>query len=55
MMSRNEFEAAIKDALRYYARADLLAGNPLLHAQVMRRRGTRLDRAKPASNAHGNS
>jgi hypothetical protein len=38
MMSRNEFEVALKDALRHFARADLLAGNPLLHAQVMRRR-----------------
>jgi adenylate cyclase len=39
VVSRSEFETAVKDALRHYARADLLAGNPLLHARVMQRRG----------------
>lgn len=39
MLSRNEFEVAVKDALRHYARADLLSGNPLLHARVVQRRG----------------
>jgi TolB-like protein len=37
VVSRAEFDSAVKDALRHYARADLLAGNPLLHARVMRR------------------
>ena len=37
--SRSEFEAAVKGALRHYARADLLTRNPLLHARVMQRRG----------------
>jgi TolB-like protein/Flp pilus assembly protein TadD len=39
VVSRSEFEAAVKDALRHYARADLLMGNPLLHARVMQRCG----------------
>ena len=38
MFSRSEFEAAVRDALRHYARADLLAGNRLLHARIMQRR-----------------
>ncbi len=36
MFSRTDFESAVKDALRNYARADLLAGNPLLQTRVMR-------------------
>jgi TolB-like protein/cytochrome c-type biogenesis protein CcmH/NrfG len=36
--SRIEFETAVKDALRHYARADLLAGNPVLRAQLMQKR-----------------
>lgn len=40
MFSRAEFELAVKDALRHYARADLLAGNPLLHAQVLQQRNS---------------
>ena len=39
MVSRSEFEVAVKDALRHYTRTDLLAGNPLLQARVMQRRG----------------
>jgi adenylate cyclase len=39
VLSRAEFESAVKDALRHYARGDLLAGNPLLHARVMQQCG----------------
>ena len=39
VFSRSDFEAAVKEALRHYARADLLVANPLLHARVMQRRG----------------
>jgi TolB-like protein len=38
VISRVEFETAVKDALRHYARPDLLFGNRLLQADVLQRR-----------------
>ena len=40
MLTRSDFESAVKDALRLYTRADLLNGNPLLRASVLKRSGT---------------
>src|ERR1700730_15358787 len=37
LVTRSEFESAIKDALRHYTQADLLAGNALLHARLVTR------------------
>jgi predicted ATPase/TolB-like protein/Tfp pilus assembly protein PilF len=37
LVTRSEFESAVKDALRHYTQADLLAGNALLHAQLLTR------------------
>ena len=37
MLPRSEFESAVKDALRHYTQADLLAGNALLHARLITR------------------
>jgi predicted ATPase/TolB-like protein/Flp pilus assembly protein TadD len=34
-LTRSDFESAVKDALRHYTQADLLAGNALLHARVL--------------------
>ena len=39
LLTRLEFEDAVKNALRHYVRTDLLAGNALLHAQVLTRSG----------------
>jgi TolB-like protein len=39
VLARPEFDSAVKDALRYFTRADLLATNKLLDAHVMRQRG----------------
>ena len=39
MLTRSDFESAIKVALRHYTRTDLLAGNALLHARVLSRGG----------------
>jgi TolB-like protein/Flp pilus assembly protein TadD len=39
VLTRTEFDSAVKDALRHYTRADLLVGNPLLHVQAVRQRG----------------
>jgi TolB-like protein/Flp pilus assembly protein TadD len=39
-MKRAEFDLAVRDALRHYARTDLLAANPLLHAHIVARRAT---------------
>src|ERR1700730_18812582 len=36
-VTRSEFESAVKDALRHYTQADLLAGNALLHARLITR------------------
>ena len=33
--TRSDFESAVKDALRHYTQADLLAGNPLLRARLL--------------------
>ena len=35
MLTRADFGAAVKDALRHYLRADLLAGNALLQARLL--------------------
>ena len=35
VLIRSDFENAVRDALRNYARPDMLAGNPLLHAQLL--------------------
>ena len=37
LLTRPEFESAVKDALRHYTQADLLAGNALLHARLATR------------------
>src|SRR6476659_886521 len=37
LVTRSEFESAVKDALRHYTQADLLAGNALLHARLITR------------------
>src|ERR1700731_633677 len=37
LLTRPEFESAVKDALRHYTQADLLAGNALLHARLITR------------------
>ena len=37
LLTRSEFESAVKDALRHYTQADLLAGNALLHARLITR------------------
>src|SRR3984893_10731633 len=37
LVTRSEFESAVKDALRHYTQADLLAGSALLHASLIRR------------------
>jgi TolB-like protein/tetratricopeptide (TPR) repeat protein len=34
LLTRSDFESAVKDALRHYTRTDLLTGNALLHAQL---------------------
>jgi TolB-like protein/Flp pilus assembly protein TadD len=44
MLTRAEFDAAVKDALRHYTRADLLLGSPLLETRIAAVRGP-----KPAS------
>jgi hypothetical protein len=44
MLTRAEFDAAVKDALRHYTRADLLIGSPLLETRIAAASG-----AKPAS------
>ncbi len=35
LLTRSDFESAVKDALRHYTRTDLLTGNALLHAQLL--------------------
>ena len=47
MLTRSDFHVAVKDALRHYARADLLLGNPLLEARIATGHG-----GKPAGVAH---
>lgn len=34
-LTRSAFESAVKDALRHYNQADLLAGNALLHTRLL--------------------
>jgi TolB-like protein/Flp pilus assembly protein TadD len=41
-LTRSDFESAVKDALRHYTQADLLAGNALLHARVLTGSGSGL-------------
>ncbi|HUB46597.1 MAG TPA: hypothetical protein VMB73_16575, partial [Acetobacteraceae bacterium] len=47
MLTRSDFHVAVKDALRYYTRADLLLGNPLLQTRIVIVHG-----AKTAGVAH---
>lgn len=35
LLTRSDFESAVKDALRHYTQADLLAGNALLHSRLL--------------------
>jgi hypothetical protein len=35
LLTRSDFESAVKDALRHYTQADLLAGNALLQARLL--------------------
>jgi TolB-like protein/Flp pilus assembly protein TadD len=39
LLTRSEFESALKGALRHYTQTDLLTGNALLHARVLSRSG----------------
>jgi adenylate cyclase len=41
MPTRADFDAAVKDALRHYARADLLLGSPLLEMQIASGHGSK--------------
>src|SRR6516164_9442555 len=34
MLTRTDFDVAVKEALRHYTRADLLLGNPLLETRI---------------------
>jgi hypothetical protein len=47
ILTRTDFDAAVKDALRLYTRADLLVPSPLLETRIVTAHG-----AKPASVAH---
>jgi TolB-like protein/Flp pilus assembly protein TadD len=40
VLARSEFESAVKDALRNFTRADLLAGNALLQSRILAGHGT---------------
>ena len=48
LLTRTDFGSAVKEALRHYPRADLLAGNPLLHARALTRAGPATPRALKA-------
>ena len=37
LLTRSDFESAVKDALRHYTQADLLAGSALLHTRLLTR------------------
>ena len=39
MLTRSDFESAVKDALRHFTQVDLLAGNPLLNSWQLARSG----------------
>jgi TolB-like protein len=39
LLTRSDFGSAVKNALRHYTQADLLAGNALLHAPLLTRSG----------------
>jgi TolB-like protein/tetratricopeptide (TPR) repeat protein len=39
LLTHSDFGSAVRDALRHYVRTDLLAGNALLHAQLLTRSG----------------
>ena len=40
VQTRADFDIAVKDALRYYTRTDLLIGNPLLQTRLFTRQGS---------------
>jgi adenylate cyclase len=48
VLTRSDFEGAVRDALRHYPRTDLLAGNHLLAAQLLMRRGAATPQALKA-------
>ena len=35
MLTRSEFESAVRNALRHYTQPDLLTGNALLHTRLL--------------------
>lgn len=39
VLTRTEFDGAVKDALRHYTRADMLVGNKLLYIQALKQHG----------------
>jgi hypothetical protein len=39
VLTRAEFDTAVRNALRHYSRADLLVGNPLFHMRIATGRG----------------
>jgi hypothetical protein len=39
LLTRSDFEIAVKDALHHLVRTDLLAANALMHAQLLTRSG----------------
>jgi hypothetical protein len=39
LLTRSDFESAVKDALRHYTQVDLLAENPLLRTRLLTRAG----------------
>src|SRR5712691_2834251 len=39
LLTHSDFGSAVRDAFRHYVRTDLLAGNALLHAQLLTRSG----------------
>ncbi len=41
MLTRADFDAAVKDALRHYTRADLLVRSPLLESRIATARGAK--------------
>jgi adenylate cyclase len=46
VLTRPEFERAVKEALRHYTRADLLVGNPLFNTRMMQQRGAAVSGAQ---------
>lgn len=51
MLTRADFDAAVKDALRHYTRADLLIGSPLLETRIATACGEAGERGETAARA----